>query len=427
LVRGKTLFLRMISLTSQWRCLLYGGNMRMKRIVRGVVVLAILCSAFGQTMAQTSSSSLAQNPLAGSRVFGAKGCVKCHAVNGVGGTLGPDLGRSSLYRSLFDFAAAMWNHLPQMAERLRQLEMPRTHLDPWETGDLIAFLFTRQYFATSGDGDPQNGRQLFFTKQCVMCHQVGGVGGVLGPNLDFLQQSASPIFVATAMWNHGSTMIEAMRVGQITRPTFTAAELRDLIAYCMASSPTPAQGPLYVLPGRPEVGRQLFTEKQCVECHSVKGQGGRVGPDLGVREQPWSLFQFAAALWNKAPAMLEVIQARGMAVPQLRPEEMADLLAYLAAVGYFAESGDPRQGQELTTHRGCLGCHALSGQGGARASDLSKARGLDSPAAVIAALWNHLDVVEPGSAAQQPTWSQFSAPEMADLMAFLQGLEGSRQ
>jgi mono/diheme cytochrome c family protein len=397
----------------------------MKRIVRGIVALAILCGAFGQTMAQAPISSLAQNPLAGSRVFGSKGCVKCHAVNGVGGTLGPDLGRSAPYRSLFDLAAAMWNHLPQMVERLRQLDMPRVHLAPGETGDLLAFLFTRQYFATSGD--PQNGRQLFLTKQCMMCHQVGGAGGVLGPSLDFLSESASPISVATAMWNHSATMTAAMRVGQITRPTFTAAELRDLMAYLMSVSPAATQGPLYVLPGRPEVGRQLFTEKHCVECHSIKGEGGRVGPDLGAQERPWSLLQFAAALWNKAPAMLEGIRARGMAVPQLRPEEMADLVAYLAAVGYFAESGDPRQGQELTTQKGCLGCHTLAGQGGAGASDLSKAHGLDSPVAVIAALWNHLDVVEPGSAAQQTAWPQFSTSEMADLMAFLRGLgEGRR-
>lgn len=392
----------------------------MKRIVMGIVALTILCGAFGPTMAQAPSSSLAQNPLAGSRVFGTKGCVKCHAVNGVGGTRGPDLGRGAPYRSVVDFSAAMWNHLPQMAERLRQLGMPRTHLEPWEAGDLIAFLFTRQYFAPSVD--PQNGRRLFFSKQCAVCHQVGGAGGVLGPNLDFLQQSASPIFVATAMWNHGATMTEAMRAGQIQRPTFTAAELRDLMAYVLASSPTPAPGPLYVLPGRPESGRQLFTDKQCVECHSVKGQGGQVGPDLGAREQPWSLFQFAAAMWNKAPAMLEVMQARGMAVPQLRPEEMVDLVAYLAAVGYFAAPGDPQQGQELLTQKGCLGCHALSGQGGARASDLSKARGLDSPTTVLAALWNHLDVVEPGSVARQTAWPQVSAPEMADLMAFLQRL-----
>jgi len=233
----------------------------MKRIVRCIVTLACLVGSCGQTMAQ-SPVSVAQNPLAGSRVFGAKGCVKCHAVDGVGGTLGPDLGRNPLYRSFFDFAAAMWNHLPTMAERMRQLEISRPHLDPWETGDLMAFLFTRHYF--DSPGNPQDGRRLFFTKQCVVCHQVGSVGGVLGPSLDFLQQSGSPIFVATAMWNHGPTMTEAMRVGQITRPTFTAVELRDLIAYFMSVSPTATQGPRYVLPGQPAGGSQLFVEKQSV-------------------------------------------------------------------------------------------------------------------------------------------------------------------
>src|SRR5262249_46449206 len=154
-----------------------------------------LCGALGQTMAQPPISSLAQNPLAGSRVFGTKGCVKCHAVSGAGGTLGPNLGRSSLYHSLADFAAAMWNRLPQMGERMRQLDMPRAHLAPGETGDLLAFLFTRQSFASSGES--QNGRRLFVTKQCAVCHQVGGAGGVLGPSLDFLSESASPLFVAT--------------------------------------------------------------------------------------------------------------------------------------------------------------------------------------------------------------------------------------
>lgn len=104
----------------------------MHRIVRCIIALAILVGSYGQTVAQ--------HPLAGARVFGAKGCVKCHAVNGVGGTLGPDLGHNPLSHSFSDFAAAMWHHLPQMAAHMRQIEVPRLHLDPWETGDLMAFL-----------------------------------------------------------------------------------------------------------------------------------------------------------------------------------------------------------------------------------------------------------------------------------------------
>ena len=89
----------------------------MHRMVRCIIALAILVGSYGQTVAQ-APVSVAQHPLAGARVFGAKGCVKCHAVDGVGGTLGPDLGRNPLSHSFFDFAAAMWNHLPQMAERM---------------------------------------------------------------------------------------------------------------------------------------------------------------------------------------------------------------------------------------------------------------------------------------------------------------------
>lgn len=391
----------------------------MKGVVWRLVTLVCLLGACGSTMAQ-SPASVAQNPLAGSRVFGVKGCVQCHAVNGVGGTRGPDLGRNTVSRSFFDFAVAMWNHLPSMAERMRQMKMARPHLDPWETGDLMAFLSTRHYFDVLGNS--QDGRQLFFTKQCVVCHQVAGVGGVIGPHLDFRQQSGAPLFVATAMWNHGPTMAEAMRVRQITRPTLTAAELRDLSAYFVSVAPLPAQGSLHVLPGRPAVGRQLFLEKHCAECHSIAGEAGHLGPDLGSPERTWTLFEFAAALWNKAPAMREVMRSKGITVPQLQPEEMVDVVAYLSSVGYFVTVGDPRRGQTLATQKGCLGCHALAGQGGTGAPDLSKTRGLDSPTAVIAALWNHLAVVEPGSTAQAIAWPQFSAPEMTDLMAFLQGL-----
>ena len=55
------------------------------------------------------------------------------------------------------------------------------------------------------------GRRLFTEKRCVVCHQVAGIGGVIGPSLDFLGQYGSPIFVAAAMWNHGPAMAEVMR------------------------------------------------------------------------------------------------------------------------------------------------------------------------------------------------------------------------
>ena len=308
-------------------------------------VACLLLYSPGAALAQPLFSP-SQDPVAGSRVFGTKGCVKCHSVNGVGGKIGPDLGRIPRPRSFYDLAAAMWNHLPEMAERMRKFGIARPYLDPRETGDLIAFLYTLNYF--DPPGNVQAGSRLFTEKKCVACHQVGGAGGVVGPNLDGLAQFGSPILVAAAMWNHGPAMAEAMRVRKIERPTFKDSELLDLIAYLRSTAPprpAPAEGPLYVLPGRSEEGRRLFLDKRCILCHSVAGVGGQVGPDLGERGLNWSLTQFAAAMWNKAPAMMAAMRAREIAVPRLQAEEMADLVAYLYSVRYFAEPGAPARGR----------------------------------------------------------------------------------
>ena len=390
----------------------------MMRSVRWTVLtIAVLLASLDAASAQPVMSP-SQDPLAGSRVFGSKGCVKCHSVNGVGGRVAPDLARTMRPRSFVDLATAMWNHLPNMTDRMKQLGIARPQLDSKETGDLVGFLYTLNYF--DPPGNPDAGKRLFSDKRCIVCHTVRGAGGVVGPNLDHLQQFRSPIFVASAMWNHGPQMAEKMKERGIERPTFTARELRDLIAYLAPGTGGPEEGPLYVLPGRAESGRQLFAEKRCVECHAVGGAGGRVGPDLverGVRQSPT---EFAATIWNKAPAMAAAMQSRGISLPQLAPEQMADIVAYLYSVRYFA-SGSVQQGYGVASQKGCLNCHALRGERGKIASDLTKARGLDSPAAVLAALWNHT-LVTPTVSGKKLDWPAFAPQEMADLIAMLQSV-----
>ncbi len=300
---------------------------------------------------------------------------------------------------------------------MRQLGIQRPHFKPRETGDLIAFLFTLNYF--DSPGNLQAGRRLFTEKKCVVCHQVGGTGGVVGPNLNFLKQYGSPIFVAAAMWNHGPAMAKAMRIKGIERPSFMGSELLDLIAYLKSTSPEPADEPLYILPGSADEGRRLLEQKSCIECHRVGGRGGRVGPDLGELGHQWSLTQFAAAMWNKGPTMMKLMKEKGISVPQLRAEEMADIVAYLYSVRYFAEPGNPRRGRELVTEKGCLGCHSLGSQGGKIAGDLARVKGLDSPATVISALWNHSLITEPLTERQGTAWPSFRPSEMSDLVAFL--------
>jgi mono/diheme cytochrome c family protein len=79
----------------------------------------------------------------------------------------------------------------------------------------------------------------------------------------------------------------------------------------------------------------------------------------------------------------------------------------------------------VATQKGCLTCHGVAGERGKPAGDLSKFRGLDSPAAVLASLWNHAAVTPPSvTGGQKWEWPLFRAQEMADLIALLQSVGG---
>ncbi len=357
-----------------------------------------------------------QDPIAGARVFGSKGCSRCHSIEGLGGKIGPDLARVRRPQSFFTLAAAMWNHLPRMAEKMKAFNIQRPTLTPVEAASLIAFLYTLDYFEPPGD--TRAGKRLATEKKCIVCHQINGVGGVIGPNLDGLKLYGSSSFIAAAMWNHGPAMAATMQAKGIARPTFSGSELVDLIAYLKSAGASTSEAPLNVLPGSPERGRRLFTDKHCIECHSVRGQGGNVGPDLAAKALHKSILDFAAAMWNKAPAMLNEMRTRKVAVPSLDAGQMADILAYLYSVNYFAAPGDVRRGREIVAQKGCGACHGTA-PAGKQPLDFAAMKGLDSPATVIAAMWNHSFLA--GRAAIG-NWPEFRGEDMADLAAYLQSV-----
>lgn len=383
----------------------------MNRIGRYVLLVLGVQLSWPLAFAQPLGSP-PQDPIAGARVFRVKGCAACHAVTRAGPPAAPDLRHATAPRSLYAVGSAMWNH----RRYAQQVQSRAPRLDARETANLLAFLFTLDYWDADGArGEVSAGRRLFSEKQCVVCHQIGGTGGVIGPSLNAFKHYHAPILLAAIMWNHGPPMAEAMRAAGIERPVFRGTELHDLIAYLTSESVTAEPGPLYLLPGDAERGRRVFAEKHCLDCH----RGGGPGPSLAGRGTGRDLTEFAVAMWNKAPSMAPLMRRRGLVISALRGDEMADLVAYLDSVGYFASPGDARRGQALARDKGCVLCHAAPDVGGAVRREVIGRQGPEAPTTMISVAWNHAFLIEEAVGPAAAAWQPLAADELSDLMAFV--------
>jgi mono/diheme cytochrome c family protein len=307
-----------------------------------------------------------------------------------------------------------------MAIEMRQARIERPRLTPRETADLVAFIFTAQYFDESGAA--KAGERLFASKGCVQCHAVGGKGGSVGPALDAMKRANSPVLVAAAMWNHGPQMAETMKAKGIPRPAFQGKEMLDLIAYVVEAAKDSGGETAQVVPGTPERGEKLFAERRCVVCHSVGGKGGKVGPDLGGAGHHVSLTRLAALMWNHGPPMWAKMREFRIDVPRLAGQDMADILAYLYVSHYFDQTASRTRGQKLVQDKGCTTCHSVRGKGGKVSADFATSSVVGSPASLIAGMWNHGVDMEAQAQKQDIAWPMLKGQELADIATYLASL-----
>src|ERR1039457_736248 len=141
--------------------------------------------------------------------------------------------------------------------------------------------------------------------------------------------------------------------------------------------------------GNPAKGQSLFVSKGCVECHAVRGAGGRIGPDLGRTAVKGSFYEIAAALWNHALTMSDKMKEFRLVRPSFRDDELADLLAFLYFLNYFDEPGDPKVGKVLFAQKHCIQCHSLGKEGGSAGPRLDALPRGTSPLRIAQDLWNH--------------------------------------
>ena len=358
------------------------------------------------------------DPHTGSTLFfGKEGCGHCHSVNGFGGKLAPDLGYAGTPQAgITQLVSAMWNHAPRMWERMRAEKMAYPDLRDEEMAHLFAFLYTARY--VDEPGDQSKGQELFHAKGCAHCHTVRGGEGV-GPDLAEVKGVDTPIRWTEAMWNHAPAMEKMAEKMGVTWPHFEGREMNDLLAYIRANSSAPRRE-TELLPADPNRGWKVLRAKSCIECHAVKGKGGRVGPELGPNhQQPLTVVQFSGLMWNHSPEMWRVAEARSIPRPTFQGREIADVVAFLSTLRYFEPPGSPHIGETIFGDRGCDRCHGARAEGGKGGPALRGHGQITTEITLATALWQHGPKMYQRTQQLGRPWPVLQEEDVGDIVAFL--------
>jgi mono/diheme cytochrome c family protein len=344
------------------------------------------------------------------------GCVSCHSIAGipVPGFFAPDR-RGGDLRAIAHKVQPAWllRFFQHRAAVQPASRMPTYHFTETEAHSVVAYLMAQESAIVPVQDDLSvspspdtvaEGKKLVLQYNCVGCHEIPGIGtSNPGPPLvDIGDQPVTRLDFGTNpkgaerslhTWLFAKVMTPRtfretlwMPYFRLTMPqtkalvTFLLGQVADdLPATYQADTQQPSLSPLSVPGGR--VGALLQTY-QCLQCHTIAGQGSRRGPDLtveGSRVQKDWLLRY---LQDPVP-LRPLVQARmpnfGMGQP-----DAAVLAEYITLALVDARlppepvplppltDQEQRQGKRLFGRTyGCNACHQLGGVGGRVGPDLT--------------------------------------------------------
>jgi cytochrome c551/c552 len=260
-----------------------------------------------------------------------KKCLDCHRVGGIGRDVGPPLDKLKSYANPLSLAQRIWRYGIKMSAVMSVLGIERPEFTGSEIVDLFAYLreisaYRTDVFTYLTPGKPTVGKRLFEEKDCVKCHKIGNnKGKAVGPDLPRVDFHVGVTQIAGRMWKHGPKIWAKMEEMGIKIPLFEKNELADLVAYLYFLNFIEQSGDF-------EAGKALFTRKGCVKCHSIRGQGGNVGPDLAQLDETENFIKITAAMWNHNQKMRILMDKVDVPMPRFDEKEMRDLFFYLSTV-----------------------------------------------------------------------------------------------
>jgi cytochrome c2 len=183
-------------------------------------------------------------------------------------------------------------------------------------------------------------------------------------------------------------MWRQMRHGNVSYPHLNSEEMAHILAFLhQAGNADPA--------GDANAGQRVFSEKGCVQCHSIRSSGGKRAPELSTVAGSGGSNAWTRAMWNHAQAMVDPLTRALGHWPQFAGAEMNDLISYVGAgasnrLGHGHQvRGSAERGWQAFQAK-CIQCHAVRGEGGAIGPELGPQTDLPlSPAQFAGVLWNH--------------------------------------
>ena len=267
--------------------------------------------------------------------------------------------------------------------------------------------------------NPLRGRVLYESKQCVQCHGLAGSEASIGPILGEGRFDGTFLELGAALWNHVPGMTVTFDVSGMEWPQLSARQATELAAF------------LYFIdylgrPGDAAAGRAVFEREACSSCHAIGGGEANIGPDLAELSRFASPLSVAQQIWNHGPSMFESMRRMNVPPPLFEDGDLADLSAYIRQRAgpqprqpLLSTPGNPNQGGQLFSAKGCSSCHGSDARGGRGGPDLAEFE-LRRPAEAIAStMWNHGLAMSDAMAERGLGWPQFDDSELADLAAFL--------
>jgi len=396
-------------------------------------------------------------------------CLACHRFGGVGGARGPaldDVGARLRSRWMERFLVAPSRFGVPDALMPALLLRPSDDPSGWretqpgagaELGRIVAGLVARgaarasalerayrEAAARHPEADPEKGRRIFRALGCVGCHRHGARASARqgAPPLAEERRRVRASWLVRYLERPAPLRLLGTPPGSGSRmPDFflTSEEVAALVAEWDRGSPSkralaegPAPEPLSAF-ARAKARSSLERELPCLGCHSLGGEGGRIGPPLdGVASR------------LRAPFLERVVRTPRRAVPWSvmpevpMPERTRRLLirflltqrgpeperAYPSLVAAPPIQAGAAEGGRALYLRYCSACHGADGRGdGPNARFLPVAPTAHADGATMARRSDDVlfDAIFAGAAPlgrspRMPAWGRTLEPEQIDAL-----------